>query len=353
MSYVVNVWESPVPTDLDSATDILSKYSDESTPQNPKYLQFAAALKALSDEHLAADPDNELPWVYGVPDGRCEYAVWNVQVETSAIALALRMLVKAARPLGLTIYDEQAAALWLPDGRVIGDPGIDEVPASPPSGAPIPLRSKTKVYGAIHDSLKGLLHPLGWTSDRKRAHFGRDDGAVRFEFSLSGTERPPRFELALFPSIIPRLSEPWQALMTEWSSGASVLFDDLLAEAGLELPGEPVNGFVRSVRIRDEAGLSKLTAALPAVVEKVLLPVFRSCDSLERLERRLNPMPGEPRIFFASYLGPIMAAALGNPRADEVMRELIELRQAKWGPEKLLRLKSEIAQVRAGTPEQS
>lgn len=343
MSHVIHVWESPVPDGLESASRLLQTHGGRPAAQNPKYRQLAATVRDRLAAHLASDPDAETPWAYDDPDGRCNSAFWDVQVKPAGAALASKLLAEAARPLGLVVFDEQLARLWLPDGRVFGLDGDETRPATAP---PASLRSKSQVFGLLHDNLKALLIPLGWKGDRKQASFAFDAGEVRFEIGFGCVDRAPVFDLAMAATVVPRLPQPWQSLATRWADRCQVLIDDLLAAVGIEWPGTAVQAHVRYVRVDDMAGLQQLADAQLEVVRRVLLPLFQSCSTLEHLERRVNPPAGQPRVFLSTYLGPILAEAVHSPRAGTVMSESIAARREPWIQDKFRQLAADLDQAR-------
>jgi hypothetical protein len=120
VSYVVHIWQSPVPRDNDHAWEIIGQLCEEmdrgatTTPQ--ALVQFVAQITARYPN------SRDLP-----PEQRHddEHRVWGQQVEADGPMLALGILswwvsrvqpfvVETANRLGLVCYDMQCGGLHLP-----------------------------------------------------------------------------------------------------------------------------------------------------------------------------------------------------------------------------------------------
>lgn len=346
MSHVIHVWESPVPDGIDAAAAVLSLQGTRATGSHAKFVQLAAALKQRWAEHLASHPDSDPPWLYDEPPRHRDRAVWAIQVEPSQAELAARLLAAAARPLGLVVFDDQFARLWLPDGRVFGDAPDAPAAASDDARGDPPLRSKTQVFGTLHDRLASLLGPLGWTGRRQDAHFAIAHDETRFEVGFGCVAHAPEFQLSLAVTVLPRLAPPWDALATRWGDRCHLQVEPLLARAGAALPGPYVEAHVRYSRVTTEAELAAFADACRAVLAEVVLPFLRSCQTLALLERRLHPPAGEPALFVAPYIASVLAAALRRPDVAALIEASVQSRREPWIRDKLRQLAAEIEQTR-------
>jgi hypothetical protein len=345
MSHILHSWEHPLPTSLDDAARIVSELARHPAPPNPRFAQLAGALAQWSAQQQADDPELGLPWVSGLPSGHSRTALWTVQVEPALADLAAQALVAAARPLGLVVFDDQRPALWLPDGRVLGDGAAAPTPATGPDA---PLRSKAQVARVLRSALAPVLAPHGWAPGDGHTLGTLQAEAADFEIGWGGTARPPAFELALAVTVIPRLPPPWDTLARRWGDRGHLLLDELLARAGRPLPGPVVQAHVRYTRVVTVAELEAFAWACAAAVDAHVLPVLDSCRQLAGLEQRLNPPEGEPEHFVPGPLGLIVAACLGRPGLAALLdRRIAPLHKQPWRQDKLRQLAQEIG---AGRP---
>lgn len=348
MSHVIHVWESPVPDSLDAAAALLPSLAGQPAASPARFEALAVALRQRGADHRRRHPGDDSPWVLGEPGAHGGSAVWRLQVLPAQAELAAELLVAAARPLGFVVFDEQRPALWLPDGRVLGAAAPARAALGPE--APAPLRSKAQVFGLLHERLKPLLAPAGWTGRRQDALFTADNGRVRFEIGFGCVARAPEIQLALALSILPRLPPPWDALAVRWGDRCHVLVDELMAAAGLALPGPVVQAHVRYVRVTTESELLAFADACRSALESLLLPFLHTCQTLPELERRLNPRAGEAPAFVPSYIGPLVAAALGRPDVADLIEACIRARREPWVQDKYRQLAADIEQARHSPP---
>lgn len=347
MSHLIHVWETPLPDGLDAADDVLRRLAQRPAPPNPKFHRLMEAvcrrLAAGASTGASHDGPDDPPWVYGAPDGRSDTLAYSVQVLPSAAARVYALMADEARALGLVVYDEQLACLALPDGRRYG-----ATPPAPPAAGAAPLASKAQVHRVLYARLHELLEPQGWSVRRQDAACARDGAEVRWELGFGCVARPPVFELALAATVVPRLPEPWRALAETWGASCHVLVDELLASAGFAWPGEAVQAHVRYTRLADEAALQAWSYACARAVGHMLLPFLHDCGTLAGLERHVNAAEGEPARFVPTYIGPILAHAVGSPRAEAVLAARLESRREPWIRDKYRALAADIARLRAG-----
>jgi hypothetical protein len=120
VSYVVQIWESPVPTSFEDADRICIALHAQRGEQNAKFVTLAERLMSKF-RGPAADEEGEDVWTDVELDGECELPVYGVGILTEHLEKVLPVVVRIANALELVVFDEQDGALYLPDGRVLSN----------------------------------------------------------------------------------------------------------------------------------------------------------------------------------------------------------------------------------------
>ena len=127
MSYVVHVWEHPEPRTLKSADSLHNFLSSKRSRPNPKWRLLAERVEARMAEiglPLLAWPEESPP----DPD----HAERSLPIGINDQGQFLDVLVEVATSLGLSVYDDQAARLYLPFGYILTWEGLRRLELAPP-----------------------------------------------------------------------------------------------------------------------------------------------------------------------------------------------------------------------------
>jgi hypothetical protein len=166
MSYVLQIWESPIPSSVTEADQIHDRLSEQHTAQNPKFIELA---KRLSKRYPSAgtsggeDEEAEDVWSDSPIDGETDSPVYGLGVQTEHLNAVVPFVVKTANTLGLTVYDTQAGQAFLPNGKVLTLPGQEPVQFGEDDTSD-ELTSRNQVRKLVFNGLKGMLKKHGFKS---------------------------------------------------------------------------------------------------------------------------------------------------------------------------------------------
>lgn len=121
MSYVIQVWELPVPVALEDAEGILDRLFREGAGKpSAKLDQLVKTLWARYPKDLESD-SNDPVWVDTFSkNGREPLKVETLAIATPHLDEVVPVVAKTATDLGLVAYDPQYGTVYLPDGRTLG-----------------------------------------------------------------------------------------------------------------------------------------------------------------------------------------------------------------------------------------
>jgi hypothetical protein len=127
MSYVVHVWEHAEPRTLQAADSIHNSLAGQSSRPNPKWRLLGERVEARLAE--LGTPLEE--WPDGSPPDPA-HAERTLPVLIDLNDQLLGVLVEIANSLGMSVYDDQAARLYLPFGYVLTWEGLRRLEVAPP-----------------------------------------------------------------------------------------------------------------------------------------------------------------------------------------------------------------------------
>lgn len=310
MSYVLHVWEHAAPASLDEALALHERLSGQRTGGNAKFRVFAARLVERFPCPVSPGGDDLGVWTDAPLDGLTTEPVYSLGVVSSAIDRVVPFVVEVARALGLTVLDDQAGCVYLPDGACLG-PGAP-LPAGgrpPPAAVAQPLQNKAQVQAACQEAFKHWLVPAGFKAVKKPVSFLRRTGLVEAGLQFTVTDYAPRFVIAVPIRVTPTLPDPYAALAAKYADACLIDVDPIARKAGIVLPGAAV-GFDVPATVTGRDQFEALMAAWGRLLESAILPVLERCTTLEGLERELNSDPSPFRLLPSGLL---LAAFLRRP----------------------------------------
>ncbi|MDO5653569.1 MAG: hypothetical protein Q4G39_05640 [Brachymonas sp.] len=133
MSYVLHIM--PMPAHIDTIDGVYAEW--ERLNQRPRRTEPNSTFGEVGYYlrlRYPVDPNNPefSPWLEGPPRGDTLEHVWALGFNTSAIqaSRAFSELVDIANTLDLAVVDDQTASAWLPGGRELLGPQLQQQPAS-------------------------------------------------------------------------------------------------------------------------------------------------------------------------------------------------------------------------------
>lgn len=340
MSYVLNIWEQPpglaLPDDIQAVAAMVGDLFSRRQGVNPRFAtlvrtltQRFPTLDAMPLEEGADEPRfDECAWSDGSIDGYTTDAVLNLGINSSMLGEVQPVVVTVATQLGLCVLDHQAGAAYFPDGRVLSVPRSSTTPE--PAQEELP-RSREVVQG-IFDRLTPLLKARGFKPRKGRLDFKRSFPGGWQEISLDYTDQwPVSCDFSLTACI--RL-DAVSDLAEEISSPNSTAEDRTIQPTGVSTQPRWMNGenkleimpFQHYYEVRKQGDVEQAFAHLAEMLERKILPLLRTCETLEGLDTVLNPIPPGKAIFAGlegNYTSIIAAYLAHNPRIDEILAAVL------------------------------
>lgn len=207
MSYILHIWELPLPATVAEADEIHTQLSAQKTAQNPKFIELAKRLTArhpcittLDDE----DPD--AVWSDGPLNGKTARAVYGIGVQTDFVSAVVPFVVETAKALGLMVYDMQAGEAHLPDGSVLTLPGQSPVVFAKPTPSET-LESRRQVFQLLQDGLRPVMEAHGFKFAKSNTRFGKKYKQCKHYIALDADSSGPPYQFGLQIYIEPKYDE--------------------------------------------------------------------------------------------------------------------------------------------------
>ncbi|MEB0031354.1 hypothetical protein QN372_11395, partial [Undibacterium sp. RTI2.1] len=237
---------------MKTALALHERLSATPSPPNSKFAALAKALirrfpvEVGGAEDSAEDPCGEPgAWVESRPDGSTDTAVYSMAVYEDGVEVLLPLLIDTATALGLTVYDDQAGQVFLPDGGVLDSEGrIERRVVAPKAVAYEPL-SPTIAKAALKTIVAVQLKPFAF-------RYKVEHGGVSFR------RKTPAGEQILY-------------IILRQTSGIHL---SLGAELELDLPAELAQIVAPQTSVQLLLGLSNSVQYLPPVSVQIF-PLYR------------------------------------------------------------------------------
>jgi hypothetical protein len=114
MSYVLHIWEKPIPQDTEEAWNIIDELYDEKDESlSPEWFRPLAA-RLIEKYPLHIDPENPLGvWIdNSLEKQSLGYLLYCLGIRSSDIEEVQPFVVKTANELGLVCYDMQEDQIY-------------------------------------------------------------------------------------------------------------------------------------------------------------------------------------------------------------------------------------------------
>lgn len=138
MGYVVRIWAPPagaLPESVEAAAEMVAALDKVGgTTETPAFAALAQRLiGSFPTVDLAPEDGDPVAWTDWSSTDRLDDAVWNLGLNVDMLDAAHPVLVKEANALGLCVTDDQAGAIFLPGGKVLGSGGFKPAPPHEPA----------------------------------------------------------------------------------------------------------------------------------------------------------------------------------------------------------------------------
>jgi hypothetical protein len=303
MSYVVQIWEQPVPTSVQDADRINSQLHGERCAQNPKFIELVKRLMerypGLTLDDGESDEACEDVWTDSALDGQCDQPVYGLGVRTEHLDTALPFVFETAAALGLVVYDPQAGEVRLPGSKVLTMPGQAPQSFASPQQAIEPGRlvSVAEAMQIIRQALDPLMSRHGFkavgagvsgVTYKKRLKASTDFVAITVKDWLG----LGYVELWCTPGIDINLPNKWPKGTRTRLFNYSIRFDTrrLQEQRQVQVADRFFNDFNTSLILRVVSTgevLDKL-GQLANLIERGVLPMMSKMQTLEALDETLN-----------------------------------------------------------------
>jgi hypothetical protein len=314
MSYVVHLWESPVPATLQEADRTHTALSRERVPQQPKFLQLAERLNRRFPTSASGgdDDDDDGVWTDVTLTGRSERPVFSLGIRSAAIERVLPVVVETARAIGLVVYDDAAGSIHLPSGHTIGTP----LPQR--SAAPSGLESGAHVRRTMIAGLSPLLEPLGFKRAYRDTELQRRFPQVIQGVQADASDRGRYFEVNWWFSIELRLPPH----MKDWSwfkqSGFLIHVDALARREQVETT---VGAPHQRLKVADALELQQAVNEARGICARFVVPFFSACTDFRSLHHIANELPPEQRPFSQLLTRLLVARIIGPVEYERALKD--------------------------------
>ena len=334
MSYVLHLWEKPPaqpwPASVEEAGRVLARLEAEQPGQNPKFLALAAQLTArypcITSPQAEDIPESEWAWSDGPLDGKTDRAKYSIGLNTGMLDEVHPFVLEQARQLGLNVTDEQAGQVQLANGVM-----LSITPAAQPAKSEYDdVPTGRQLDQAVFERLVPFMEERGFKtrkSDRsfKRSFpggwhrvylFAEDHWPVDSSFQLGAHSR--------FDAVTDLIASI--AFKERPADQVKNMVTTIIGPAKwMDESAEFIDSYKKEYVVRHHAQLETVIAHALRKLDDRLLPILRQCETIEGLDRLLNPEPVAQSVFFSSYRGGakhIIAACLArNPRTKQLCEE--------------------------------
>lgn len=338
MSYVLNIWEQPpglaLPDDIQAVAAMVGDLFSRRQGVNPR---FATLVRTLTERFPTLDAMpleegedeprfDECAWSDGSIDGHTTDAVLNIGINSSRQGEVQPFVVAVATQLGLCVLDHQAGAAYFPGGRVLSAPRSTITPEQ----EELP-RSREVVQG-VFDRLTPLLKAHGFKPRKGRLDFKRSFPGGWQEVYLGYTDQWP---VSCDFSLTARIRLDTVSDLAEVIANPNIAAEErairptAVATQQRWMNGEDGLGimpFQQYYEVRKQGDVEQAFAHLAEVLERKILPLLWTCETLEGIDTVLNPIPPGKELFAGlggNYTSIIAAYLAHNPRIDEILAAVL------------------------------
>lgn len=320
MSYVLQIWQTPVPATVNEAGAICSQLQRRREAHRPEYAELASRLVArYPDIGDLDEEDGSDVWTDGPLSANARAPVFGVGVQTHALNEVVPFVIESARALGLLVYDTQSGRVHLADGRVLGVVHHATQPASVPSHASACV-TRADIRRSLRAALGPALASCGFEPDHGDHDFVLHTEAARFNVQFAFDANGDGHKLHVTTLVTPVCREPSGLLERFYPEGTDFLVDHrrLAAAQGMDWAAMgATHGGVPYLESPED--LERSTAWWLHFYLQALLPLVDRCRTLQGLSDELT---GNMSAFRQRNFTLTLAAALGRTDLDDIAERL-------------------------------
>jgi hypothetical protein len=307
MSYVLQIWETPIPSTVQEAADINKQLQDQEGPQNPKFIALANQLTkrypCISQLTGEEEGYEEVVWSDGPLDGETSNPVYGVGITSNHIAEVLPFVVQTAQSLGLTVYDEQAGQTHLPSGQLLTIPGQAPVKIEEPEEDPEYIKSAAHSQKVLMQHVTSYFKSHGFIYDKVRQEFIKIQDGFYHSIAVGGGGYYIGFGsyVCITANLAPvmhlefvNLQKPVPAYMLLFSELQRVYPD-----------AQPPFEHLGHISVRKVSDIRTAASRVMAYYDKTYMPLIRSICSFQDIEHYLQ-LPSDQTPFAKSRSIPIV-----------------------------------------------
>ncbi|MDT7838369.1 hypothetical protein [Aquabacterium sp. OR-4] len=287
MSYVVHLWQQPVPTSLAQAEATLRAMRHQLRHEpDPGPGQLLAAIEAA----LPPGHDPDASWVEQ-PEADGRETVLSLSPAVAELGTVLPAIEAAARRLGWVVLDLQAGEVRLPSGHVLAR---HDVASALPESPPVALDASPAARKAwLQQALAPVFKRRGWQTQRGEFWFIKNGAAGQARVFANAERRLLKHGVWLRLDWPARLQP---ALSSDGGPQLMLSLDYFARRAGLnfsfEAPAPLLNKRagdpVYALPMADAEQTTRCRDELAAVYDGVVLDWLSDHDSLQALEHQAN-----------------------------------------------------------------
>jgi hypothetical protein len=339
MSYVIHIFEHAGPATLAEADALHEQLSSTRASANPKFIQLAKALIKRFPHEVGGGEDGRANWMEDVPDGLTGgSAVYSLGLYDGGITQLLPAIVSVALPLGLCVYDDQAARCYVPGGFVLTHSGKRALGrAAPPEPTTPTVQKYLEPYTTewtVQRIFKGVGAGIAHTGfvgrvSGSRVTFSRvtDAGLQHFGLTVSReVQVAPSVLLApLLPHALYRMVRPGRTISCFASAGVALKPFNSKPNEVLK-PGEH-----RWFKLNGSSKMDELAQALVQFFLEEHLPLLDACRDVPGIVRHERDRPALAAYVDGNRTVLALAHWLGQEDVVTYAEGLVERAGPEWG----------------------
>lgn len=320
MSYVLHIWETPVPATLAGAARAAMDMGADAVGQNPGFLVLAGRLTSRYPCLSTAPADSV--WSDAPLDGKTDERTWAIGIRSDHEQV-VDFVVRQANALRLCVFDMQQGMAWLPDGTVFrpSGPAVVGLPLAALAGNDTRL-TRAAAHGGLRRLLGKVFGPLGYAPrdsiDGLGCRLALPDGHI--DVGVAVRDRYSSISFSFFCTV-------------RHARCADIV--DIFDDTEPQYRGTRWCGFVNQDELHPD-GLDEIEVdgprrldieldSLDTVLRERVVPLLMQCRTLAGMERHANrPWISKSARHDRHYMSDIVLAWLvGNPKWERIAADCL------------------------------
>jgi hypothetical protein len=325
MSYILHIWERPLPASLAEAGQIHTQLSAEQTVPNPKFVELA---KRLTQRHPCIttldDEDTNAVWSDGPLDGITARAVYGLGIQTDFVNSVVPFVVETANALGLTVYDMQAAEARLPDGSVLTLPGQSPSVFAKTTQSE-QLESKSQVIQLLLDGLRPLMEGYGFKMEKSNLRFSKKYKECKQCIGLDADPYGPTYQFDILVYVEPKYDGNMMGVVNSHDEQCWAAVSKFRAHAKAPCPeiAAPKQHGEWQFKAKTITEVNDAVKIITDYLRVAVMPVLSECASFVGIDQYMNSAPIEACPFYRTPTSLLIAYKAKNLNIQKLAQELL------------------------------